>query len=172
MIFVGDVSPNNSLDENEDPKYLFVKIGNSKNNIMVDTGSVVSPITKRIAQEMQSHDSSAEWSGQPNSMNPKSFNISPIKNLGTLYCDVQSEGWNSGRVDLIVVSNSYRAIIGRDLFKNLGLRLHQQFSNSEDSDASLECKHVQNVDVLDKIKSAIEGSFPKLVSRIGKSESH
>ena len=118
MISEGDVSPNNSLDENEDPKHPFVKFGDSKINIMVDTGSLVSPITKRIALEFESHDISAEWSGQPNSMNPKSFNISPIKNLGTLYCDVQSEGWNSGRVDLIVVSNSYRAILGRDLFKN------------------------------------------------------
>ena len=85
---------------------------------MVDTGSVVSLITKRIAQEIESHDSSAWWRRQPNSLKLKSFNISPIKNLGTLYCEVQKNGWNSGRVDLIVVSNSYRAIIGRDLFKN------------------------------------------------------
>ena len=35
MIFEGDVSPNNSLDENEDPKYLFVTIGSSKIDIIV-----------------------------------------------------------------------------------------------------------------------------------------
>ena len=70
---------------------------------MVDTGSVVSLITKRIAQEIESHDSSAWWGRHPISMKLKSFNISAIKNLGTLYSGVQKSGWNSGRVDLIVV---------------------------------------------------------------------
>ena len=45
-------------------------------------------------------------------------------------------------------------------------------SNYEDSDASLECKHVLNVEVLDNIKSAIPGRFPKIVSRIRKSKLH
>ena len=84
-------------------------------------------------------------------MKLKIFNNSPIKNLGTLYCDVESNGWKGGRIDLIVVPNSHRAIIGRDIFKRLGLRLYQQSSNSEDTDTSLEGKHVLNVEVLDNI---------------------
>ena len=67
MISEGGVSPINSLDENEDPKYLFVKIGSSKIDIIVDTARVVSLITKRIAQKIESHDSSAWWSRQPSS---------------------------------------------------------------------------------------------------------
>ena len=86
---------------------------------MVVTGSMASLITKRIAQEIESHNSSAWWSRQPNSMKLKSFNNSPIKNLGTVYCEVKSNGWNGGRVDLIVVPNSHRAIIGKYLFKIL-----------------------------------------------------
>ena len=125
------VSPNKLVDENGDPKYFFVKLDNSEFNIMVDAGSVVSLVTKQKAQETESHDSSAWWSRQPNSMRTKIFNNSAIQNLGTLYCDVQSNGWNGGRVDLIAVPNSHRAIIGRDLFKGLGLRLYQQSSNSE-----------------------------------------
>ena len=124
---------------------------------MVNTGSVVSPITKRIAQENELHDSSAWWIRQPNSMKLKSFNISPIKNLVTMYCDVQSNGWNGGQVDLIVAPNSYRAMIGRDLFKSLGLRLYQPSSDSEDNDGSLKGKKVLIVELIDNINSAIAG---------------
>ena len=126
MITDESVSPNKLVDENGDPKYLFVKLGNSELNIMLDTGSVASLVTKRIAQEIESHDSSVWWSRQPNSMRLKSFNNSPIQNLGTLYCYVHSNGWNGGRVNFNVVPNSHRAIIERDLFKSLGLQLYQQ----------------------------------------------
>ena len=87
MTSEGDESPNISVVENGDPKYLIVKFGNSEFNILVDMGCVVSVITKRIAQKIESHDSSAWWCRQPNSMNLKSLNNSPIKNLGTLYSD-------------------------------------------------------------------------------------
>ena len=88
---------------------------------MVVTGSVVSPITKRIAQEIELHESFAWWNRQPNSMKLKSFNNSPIEHLGTMFCDVQSDGWNGGRVDLIVVPKSHGAIIGGDFFRKLGI---------------------------------------------------
>ena len=52
--------------------------------MIVDTGSVVSLITKSIAQKIESHDSSAWWNRQPISMKLKSLNNSPIKHLGTL----------------------------------------------------------------------------------------
>ena len=52
-------------------------------------------------------------------MKLESFKNSPIKNLGKLYY-VQSNSYNGGRVDLVVVPNSHRAISGRDLFKSLG----------------------------------------------------
>ena len=45
---------------------------------MVDTVSVVSIVTEQIAQEIESHDSSARWIRQPYSMRLKSFNNSPI----------------------------------------------------------------------------------------------
>ena len=61
----GDESSNSSVDENGDPKYLFVKFGNSEFNIIVDTGSVVSLITKPIAQENKTHYNSAWRSRQP-----------------------------------------------------------------------------------------------------------
>ena len=172
MVSEGNDSPNKLVDENWDPKYLFVTLGNSEINIMVDTGIVVIFVTKRVAQEVESHDNSAWWSCQPNSIRLTSFNNSPIQNLGNMYCDIESIGWNGGRVDLIVVSNSHRAIIGRDSFKSFGLRLYQQSSNSEDTNTSLEGKHVLNVQVLDNTKSAITGRFPKLVIRVGKSKCH
>ena len=161
MISEENDSPNKPVDANGDPIYIFVKLGNSEFNIMVDTGSVVSLVTNRIAEEIKSHDNSAWWSRHPNSIRLKSFNNSPFQNLGTLYCAVQWNGWNDERVDLIVVLNSNRAIIGRDFFKSLGLRLYQQSSNSEDSDTPSEGKHVLNVQTLDDTKSTIAGRFPK-----------
>ena len=92
-------------------------------------------------------------------MRLKSFNNPPFQNLGTLYCDVQSSGWNGGRVDLILVLNSHRAIIGRDLFKSLVLRLYQQLSNSEDFDNPLEGKQVLNVQTLDDTKMQSQDIF-------------
>ena len=94
MISEGDDSSHNSVEENGGPKNFFLKVGNSEINIMIDTGSVVSLITKRIAQQIELHDISAWWSRQPNSRKLKSFNNSPIKKLGTMFCDVQSDGWN------------------------------------------------------------------------------
>ena len=71
MTSEGDNSPKNSVDENGYPKYRIVNFGNNKFNIMVETGSVVSLITKRIAQEIESDNTSAWWSCQPNSMKLK-----------------------------------------------------------------------------------------------------
>ena len=117
MITDVSVRPNKLVDENGDTEYLFVKLGNSEFNIMVGASSLVSLVTKRIAQETKSHDSSAWWSHQPILMRLKSFNNSPIQNLGTLYCDIQSNGLIGARVDLIVFTNSHRAIIIRVYLK-------------------------------------------------------
>ena len=89
MISEGDDSPKNFVDENNDPKYLFLKFGNSEFNIVVDTGSVVSLTTKRIAEEIELHHSSAWWSLQLNSMKFKRFKNSPVKNLGTMSGNVK-----------------------------------------------------------------------------------
>ena len=75
MILEGDASSHNSVDKNGDPNYFFFKFGNSEFNIMVDTVSVVSLITKRIAQEIELNDSSAGWSLQPNSMKLQEVSI-------------------------------------------------------------------------------------------------
>ena len=71
--------------------------------MMVDAISVVSLITKWIAQVIESHDSSAWRSRQSSSMKLKSFNNSPIKNLETQYCDVQSNG---GKAEVSILLKS------------------------------------------------------------------
>ena len=59
MISKGNDSPNKSVDEIGDPKHLFVKLGNSEFNIVVEAVSVICLVTERIAQEIESHHSSA-----------------------------------------------------------------------------------------------------------------
>ena len=83
---------NFTLDESDtepnEPKYLFTNLGNRGYNIMVDTGSIVCLVTKRIAREIDEADSNAWWRPTTNRTHLKPFNNTPIKSLGTLHCDV------------------------------------------------------------------------------------
>ena len=95
---------------------------------MVDSGSSHSLITERMAREIEVRDKNSWWSRKNNPVNLRSFTNTPIKNRGTLYCDVECNEWNAGRADLIVVPNNHRALIGRDLLQGLGIQVNQQTS--------------------------------------------
>ena len=87
---------------------------------------------------------------------------------GTLNCDVQCNGWNAGRADLIVVPNNHRALIGRDLFQGLGIQVNQHTSpNSEGKNVAM----IENLDS-QNLKQLIAKQFPGLVKRIGRSVNH
>ena len=103
------------------PTKLHMKFGNSKYWIMVDSGSSNGLITERMAHEIEDRDKISWWSRKTNPINLQSFTNTPIRNVGTLYCDIECNGWNAGRSDLKVVPNSHRAINGRDLFQGLGI---------------------------------------------------
>ena len=100
---------------------------------MIDIGSVASLVTKRMARETKETHGNAWWNHTTNRTQLRSSNDSPIQNLGTLYCEIESNGWNGCRVDLIVVPNNHRALIGRDLFGSLEISLSQMDSNSDKS---------------------------------------
>ena len=132
---------------------------------MVDSGSSNSFITERMAHEIEERDKNSWWSRNTNPTNPRSFTNTPIKNKGTLYCDVQCNGWNAGRADLIVVP---RALIGRDLFQGLGIQVNQQLSpNSEGKNVAM----IENLDS-QNLKQLIAKQFRGLVKRIGRSINH
>ena len=70
---------------------------------MVDSGSSNSLVTERIAHEIEDRDKNSWWSRKTNPTNLCSFTNTPIRNVGTLYCDIECNGWNAGRADLIMV---------------------------------------------------------------------
>ena len=150
------------------PTKLNVTFGNNKYWVMVDSGNSNSLITERMAHEIEERDKNSWWSRETNPTNLRSFTNTPIKNKGTVYCDVQCNGWNAGRADLIVVPNNHRALIGRDLFQGLGIQVNQQTS------PKAEGKNVAMIENLDSqnLKQVIAKQFPGLIKRIGRSVNH
>ena len=98
----------------------------------------------------------------------KSYTDTTIKNLGTLYCDIQCNGWKTGRADIIVVPNKHRAIVGRDLFRPLGIQLKQHDSPTSKG------KNISSIDNPQSltIKEEIATKYKNLTTRIGRSKHH
>ena len=92
--------------------------------------------------------------------NLKTFSNDLIKIIGVIKTSIKCNDWVATGVDLTVVDDGHRPIIGRDLFPKLGFSLTQS-------------KQVANVDQNQcLIKKQIAFHFPGLISRIGKSLNH
>ena len=94
-----------------------------------------------MAQDIEARDSNTCWGRKTNPVKLMSNTDTPIKNLGTLYCDIECHGWKAGRADIIVVPNEHRAIVGNDLFKPLGIQLKQQDSPKSEG------KKINSIDI-------------------------
>ena len=87
----------------------------------------------------------------------KIFSKDLIKIIGVIKTSIKCNAWVAIGVDVTVVENGHRPIIGGDLFPKLGFSLTQ-------------LKQVANVDQNQYlIKKQIAFGFPGLISRIGKS---
>ena len=101
-----------STDNATTPSKLHIQYGHSKFWVMVNSGSSTSIVTEQMAKDIEARDGNTWWSRTTNPVKLKSYNNTPIKNLGTLYCDIECNGWRAGRADIIVVPNKHRAIVG------------------------------------------------------------
>ena len=99
---------------------------------MGHSGSSASIVTEEMAKDIEARESHTWWSRTINPVQLRSYTFTPIKKLGTHYCDIECNGWKDGRADIIVVHNKHRAIVGRDLFKPLGIHLKQHDSPNSD----------------------------------------
>ena len=162
---VNPVSPTNG---SATPTKLNVKFGNTKYWVMVESGSSHSLVTERMAREIEMRDKNSWWSRRTNPVNLRSFTNTPIKNRGTLYCDVECNEWNAGRADLIVVPNNHRALIGRDLFQGLGIKVNQQPSPTSEGKNVAMIENQNNK----SLKQEIAKQFPGLIKLIGRSVNH
>ena len=134
----------NILDKTDDPttpSKLHIQYGHSKFWVMVDSRSSTSIVTEQMPKDIEARDSNTWWSRKTTPVQLKSYKETPIKNLGTLYCDIECNGWKAGRGDIIVVPNEHRAIVGRDLFKPLGIQLKLNDSSKSEG------KNINSIDL-------------------------
>ena len=70
------------------PCKLHMQYDNSKFWVIVDSGSSTSIVTEQMAKDIEARDSNTWWSRTMNLVKLKSYTDTPIKNSGTLYCDI------------------------------------------------------------------------------------
>ena len=93
----------------------------------------------------------------------KTFSNEPIQTLGILQTSIQSNNWYANPIEIQVVTDGHRSLLGRDLLPALGLSIQQ--SNNQKTVNQVDHEHCP-------IKKQIATDFPDLISRIGKSKVH
>ena len=140
-----------------------VIFGNTSANVLVDSGGVCTKINESLANSIISHDSKSKWIREANPKQLKTFLNEPIHTVGILQTSIQSSNWYANPIEIQVVADGHRSLLGRDLFPALGLSIQQ--SNNQMIINQVEQEYCS-------IKKQIAIDFPDLISRIGKSKVH
>ena len=140
-----------------------VIFGNTSTNVLVDSGSVCTIINESLANSIISHDSKSKWIRGANPKQLKTFSNEPIHTVGIIQTSIQSGIWHANPIEIQVVADGHRSLLGRDLFPALGLSIQQ--SNNQMIINQVEQEYCP-------IKKQIAIDFPDLISRIGKSKVH
>ena len=140
-----------------------VTIGNTATNVLVDSGSVCTIVNESLATSIVSQDSNSKWIREANPKQLKTFSNEPIHTLGILQTSIQSNNWYANPIEIQVVTDGHRPLLGRDLFPVLGLSIQQ--SDNQATINQVEQDYCP-------IKKQIATDFPDLISRIGKSKVH
>ena len=100
------------------------------------------------------------WVQSPKIHDLKNFSNNIIKIVGVINTSIKCNDWIATGVDVTVVEDGHRPIIGRDLFPKLGFSV-------------IQLKQVANIDQNQcPIKRQISFDFPDLITRVGKSLKH
>ena len=154
----GDFNSKNAREV--EPVNFDICVGNTKTKALVDSGSVCTIVNKSLADTVVSGCKESYWVQSPEIHDLKTFSNDIIKIAGVINTSIQCNDWIATGVDVTVVEDGHRPIIGRDLFPKLGLSLTQ-------------LKQVANIDQNQCLfKKQIAFDFPDLVTRIGKSLKH
>ena len=137
--------------------------GNTSTNVLLDSGSVRTIINESLANSIISHDSKSKWIRGANPKQLKTFSNEPIHTVGIIQTSIQSGNWHANPIEIQVVADGHRSLLGRDLFPALGLSIQQ--SNNQMIINQVEQKYCP-------IKKQIAIDFLDLISRIGKSKVH
>ena len=140
-----------------------VVLGITAAHVLVDSGSVCTIIKESLANSIVSQDSKSKWIREANPKQLKTFSNEPILTLGILQTSIQSNNWYANPIEIQVVTDGHRPLLGRDLFPALGLSIQQ--SNTQTTINQVEQEYCP-------IKKQIAIDFPDLISRTGKSKVH
>ena len=135
------------------------QFGKVQANAMVDSGSVVSLITKKLANRILRITPSAKCVTTKKNKDLKIFSSEPIKVLGQPATMVTYNDWTCKEAHLTVVADWHKIIMWRDLFNCLGLAVVQQQAESG--------KCVNNINNYTcKIGDTIAAQFPHLAQEL------
>ena len=141
-----------------------VVVGKTATNVLVDSGSVCRIINGTLANSIISQDCNLKWIREAAPKQLKTFYNELIQTLDILQTSIQSNNWYANPIEIHVVTDGHRSLLGRDLFPALGLSIQQP--NSPKTVNQIEQEHCP-------IKKQIATNFPSLISRIGqKSKLH
>ena len=138
-----------------------VVLGNTVKNVLVDSGSVCTIINETLENSIISQDSNSKWIREAVPKQLKTFSNELIQTLGILQTSIQSNNWYANPIEIQVVTDGHRSLLGRELFPALGLSIQQ--SNSPKTVNQVEQEYCP-------IKTHIATEFPDLTSRTGKSK--
>ena len=113
--YVAAISINSDTREVE-PVNLDVCIGNTKTKALVDLGSVCTIINESLATTVVSECKESYSVQSPEMHDLKIFSNDLIKIIGVIKISIKCNDWVATDVDVTVVEDGHRRIIGRDLF--------------------------------------------------------
>ena len=143
-----------------EPVNLDIFVGNAKTKALVDSGSVCTIINKSLANAVVSACKESYWVQSPEIHDLKTLTNDIIKISGVINTSIKCNDWLATGVDVTVVEDGHRTIIGRDLFSKLGFSL-------------IQLKQVAKIDQNEcLIKKQIAFDFLGLITKIGKSWTH
>ena len=156
---VAVISDGDNIREVE-PFNMQIRIKNTETKALVDLGSVCTIINRSLANAVVLNSQESFLEQSPENLDLKTFFNELIKTIGVINTSVKSNDWAAENVNITVVEDGHRPIIGQDLLPQLG------FSRTQ-------TKQVTNVDQNQcLIKKQVAFDFPGLISRIGKSLKH
>ena len=143
-----------------EPVNVHIRFGKTETKTLVDSGSVCTIISRRLANAVVLNSQEGFWVQSPENLDLKIFSNELIKTIGVNNTSVKCNGWAAEDVNVTFVEDGHRQIIGRDLFPQFGVFLTKT-------------KQVLKVDENQcLIKKQIALDFPGLISRIGKALKH
>ena len=156
---VATISTNDKIREVE-PVNVNICIGNTNTKASVDLGSVCTINNKTLANAVVSGCEESFWVQSPEMHELKTFSNDLFQTIKVIKTSVKFNDWVATDVNITVIEDGHRPIIGRNLFSQLGLSLTQN-------------KRFLNIDQNQcLIKKQIPFDFPGLISRIDKSLKH